>query len=222
MELLSRKNVIGLTLGAFILAGAATPFLAHAAENCGDGERPAMHQRHMDPDKAAQKISDTFGISKEDILKYQQQGVSFKDLHRAAFLAKASGQSLQEVLKTKTLDNTWKDVASTLGVTREKAKAAHQDIASTRLEATLHIPKQSSLELMQQGYHSRDIAVANELAKNTGKSISDILSMRKINNTWYDVAQSLGIDDTTFSQDMKSLKDAFHYGNKNFHGQNIQ
>ncbi|WP_378953303.1 hypothetical protein [Pelosinus sp. sgz500959] len=218
MSLLSKKNVIGLTLGTFILTGAVAPFLVHAASESKDGDnRPAIHHHQVDPDKIAQKISNTFGIPKDEILKYQKQGISFRDLHKAAFLAKASDQSLEKVLNTKTLDNTWKDVASTLGVTREKARATYQDISSSKLEAKLNIPKQSSLKLMQQGYHARDIAIANELAKNTGKSMSDLLGMRKINNTWHDVAQSLGISDTTFSQDMKTLKDAFHYGHKNFH-----
>jgi hypothetical protein len=211
MKMLNKKAIAGLVAGAFILAGAAIPFTVQAAaeNNPGNFDKPAFHQRHFDPDKMAQNISDTFGVNKEEVLKYQQEGIKFRDLFRASFLAKASGQSLKEVMGAKTFDNTWKDVAKALGVTKEKMQATRNDIASTRLENKLSISKQTSLELMQQGYRPRDIAVANELAQNTGKPIGDVLSLRKINNTWYDVAQTLGVDDNTFKQDMQNLKAAF-------------
>ncbi len=209
MNWLNKKSIIGLALGVFVLAGLFSPLATQAADpNAYNQPVPGHHQK-LDPEKIAQEMADTFGVNKDDVLKYQQQGIRMHDLFRASFLAKASGKSLKEVMETKTASNTWKDVAQSLGVTKEKMKAARQDIASTRLEKKLSIPKQTSLDLMQQGYQPRDIAVASKLADNTGKPISDILSMRKINNTWHDVAQSLGVDDNTFKQDMKDIRAAF-------------
>jgi len=216
MNFWNKRMVIGFILGTFILAGAVLPFMVQAAETEGPGN-PGFQHRHFDPEKVAAKISDTFGVDKDEILKYHEQDVNFRDLFKASFLAKASGHSLKEVLAAKTYDNTWKDVAQTLGVTKEKMKATRQDIASTQLEKKLNIAKEVSLPLMQQGYRGRDIAVANELEKNTGKPIVDVLSMRKINNTWHDVAETLGVDDNTFKQDMQNLKAAFPH--RGFHHQ---
>jgi len=206
----SKKLVIGLVSGAVIMTGTIIPFAAQAAESNGvGGPGYGMHQRNCDSDKLARNLADTFGVTKEAVLKYQQQGVRMKDLKRASFLAKASGKSLEEVMAAKTFTNTWKDVAQVLGVTKENMKTTRQDITSGQLEKTLNISKKTSLELMQQGYHSRDIAVANELANNTGKSLSDILSMRRINNTWKDVAQNLGVGNDTYKQDLQAVRAAF-------------
>lgn len=209
---MNKKTIASLVAGVFILGGAITPFIAQAADQ-SSCDRPTWGHHQMDPDKFAQKIADTYGINKDELLKYQQEGIHFRDLSKAAFLAKASDKSLKEVMEIKTFDNTWKDVAATLGVTREKVRAIHQEMAAAQLEAKLTIPKQSSLDLMSQGYRPHDIAVANQLSINTGKPITDILSMRKINNTWYDVAQTIGIDETTFKQDMQNIRTAFpHHG----------
>jgi hypothetical protein len=212
MNILTKKNIIGLTAGVIILAGAVSPLAVQAAaENDGSWQTSSMHQRHFDPDKIAQRIADTYGVNKDEVLKYHNEGVNFKDVFKASFLAKASGKSLKEVMEVKTLDNTWKDVAQSLGVTKEQMKATRNDITATKLETKLHISKQISLDLMQQGYRARDIAVANAFSNNTGKSISDVLDMKKINNTWHDVASALGVNDNTFKQDMKALREAFHH-----------
>lgn len=213
---MNKKTIASLVAGVIILGGAVTPFIAQAADQASPADIPEHHQ--MDPDKFAQNIADTYGISKDEILKYQQNGASFRDLSKAAFLAKASNKPLGEVLTAKTAANSWKSVANSLGVTREKVRAVRQDITATQLETKLSIPKQASLDLMNQGYRSQDIAVANELAKNTNKPIADILSMRQINNTWQNVSQTLGINDAAFTQDMKNIQVAFpHHG---FHGHN--
>lgn len=207
---MNKKFIAAVVAGVVIIGGALSPFIVQAATGQkGPCNRPPMSERRFDPDKAAQRMADTFGVSKEDILKYSQQGIHFRELWKASFLAKASGKSLQEVMTAKTYDNTWKDVAQSLGITREMLRSTRQDLAATRLESKLSIARQVSLPLLQQGYHSRDIAVANELAQNTGKPIMDILSMKQINNTWFDVATSLGVAENTFKEDIGKLKAAF-------------
>ena len=208
MKLWGKKMVLGLIVAAFIVAGIASPLVVQATEIDGFGS-PGFHHRQLEPDKIAEKIADIFGVDKEEVLKYHDQGVSFIDLSRASFLSKAGSQPLKIVMASKTYDNTWKDVANSLGITKEQKKATRNDIASTMLDKKLHIAKQTSLQLMQQGFRARDIAVTNELAKATGKPLDEILSMRKINNTWHDVAETLGVDDNTFQQSIQNLKAAF-------------
>ena len=218
MNILTKKSILGLTAGVVMLAGSVSPLAVQAvAENDWACQTPAMHQRHFDPEKIAQRIADTYAVNKDDVLKYCNDGIRFKELFKAAFLAKASNKSLKEVMEVKTYDNTWQDVAQSFGVTREQMKATRNDIAATRLENKLQISKQTSLALLQQGYRAHDIAVANALSNNTNKPISDVLAMKKINNTWHDVASDLGVDDNTLKKDMENLRTAFY--NKGFHDQ---
>jgi hypothetical protein len=212
-----KKNMVALVAGAIILTGAMGTYIIHAYPRADTG-RAGIHRQQINPDQAAQRIADKYGIDKTELLSYQAKGIRFRDLSRAAFLARVSNQPLQKVMSLKSDKNTWKDVAQSLGITKEQAIATRQDLMATRLESKLNIPKQNSLELLQQGYRGKDIAVANELAKNTGKSVIDILSMRKINNTWHDVALTLGVDDTTYKQDMKNIRDAFPHRNHRARG----
>jgi hypothetical protein len=219
MRLVSKKTVAIFVLGAFVLAGAALSPLAQAAE--AEKTRPTLEQRQHDPEKAAQRLSETYGISKDTILTRVNGGASIRDVHRAAFLAKASGKTFDEVLDLKTGDNTWKDVAKTLGVTKEQAKATFQGLSADRLNAKLGFDRATVLGLLEQGYKTRDIAVAGLLAENSGKTPASVLEMKKINNTWRDVASTLGISDETLKQDMLKLKQAFGH-NRHHRGKQIK
>jgi hypothetical protein len=207
MRLVSNKTVAAFVLGAFLIAGAAVPFIAQAAQP--EKARPAMEKRQLDPDKAAQRLSETYGISKDTVLARVKDGTSIRDINRAAFLAKASGKAFDEVLALKKSDNTWKDVAQTLGVTKEQTKATFNALAADRLNAKLGFDRDTVLGLMDEGYKVRDIAVAGLLAENTAKTPASVLELKKINNTWRDVARTLGVSDETFKQDMQKLGQAF-------------
>lgn len=206
MRLVGKKTVAAFVLGAFLITGAAVPFIAQAAQP--DKDRPALEQRKIDPDKAAQRLSETYGLSKDTILARMNDGAGIRDINRAAFLAKASGKTFDEVLALKKSDNTWKDVASTLGVTKEQTKATFNALAADRLNANLGFDRNTVLGLMNEGYKVRDIAVAGLLAENTDKTPASVLELKKINNTWRDVAHTLGVSDETFKQDMQKLRQA--------------
>ncbi|MEN6413370.1 MAG: hypothetical protein ABFC84_11545 [Veillonellales bacterium] len=221
MKILSKKTLAGILAGTFILAGASAPFLVNAAENNDRDSRPAYRQcQHQKPtpEQMAQRLSEDLSVSQDSILQYQAKGMNFRDISRAAFLANASGKSMDEVISYKTTDNTWRDVAEKLGITKEQIKAARQNIAAARLNTKLGMDKEAVLDLLQQGYHPRDIAMANELAQNTGSSINDVLNEKKINNTWRDVADNLGVDSDTFKQDLQDVRPAFpHHWGGHFH-----
>lgn len=217
MKILSRNAIAAIVAGTFIMAAAASPFIVQAAEI----EQPPVGQHQtdhknlknhkVDPTQVAQRLSDIFGIDKEVILKYNTNGMSFKDIRRAAFLANASGQSLEDVISHKTPDNNWKDVATTLGITKEQMRATRQNMVANDLNKKIGLDKQTTLDLLQTGYHGRDIGMASELAKNTNKPIAEVLSMRKINNTWFDVATTLGVDKDTFKKDAQELGCGFQH-----------
>lgn len=206
MSWFTKRNIVAVAAGALILTGAAGLYIVQAYP--GDHGSPAAQHQRLSPEQRAQKIADRFALDKAQVLSFFEQGKSFRDISKAAFLARASNQSLEDVLALKTTNNNWKDVAQSLGVTREQAKNAGRELTAGRLEK-LQIPKETSLNLMGEGYRARDIAMAYKLAGNTGKSPDEILSMRKINNTWRDVAQTLGVSNETLKQDVQDIRTVF-------------
>ncbi|BBB91297.1 MAG TPA: hypothetical protein PKA28_19945 [Methylomusa anaerophila] len=205
----AKKTVAILAAGAFILTGAGA-FAAQTSpvlnDKPGQYQHKAKSRHEISPEKAAQRIAEISGASQETILKYNQQGHSFRDLSKAAFFAKVSGKSLDDVLALKTADNSWKDVRESLNISTDQIKAAAQEIAATRLSARLNLSKENIQALFREGYRQRDIAMAGILAKHTGKPVQDILSMKKINNSWQSVAASLGVDKEAFKQDVKAFR----------------
>lgn len=212
MKILSRQHLAALLAGAFIMTAAATPFIVQAS----DIQQPpaGQHQRDqknhkMSPEQAAQRLSATFDIDQATILNYHANGMSFRDIGKAAFLANASGKAIQDVISLKTSENNWKDVATTMGITREQMHTARYNMTANRLQQKIGLDKQITLDLLQQGYHAKDIGIASQLAKNTNQPINDILSLKKINNKWSDVATTLGVDKETFKNDIKAMRHGF-------------
>ncbi|MDF2568602.1 MAG: hypothetical protein K0R55_206 [Sporomusa sp.] len=188
--------------GAFILAGIAGPLAAQAEPFAK--ERPAHHQRHqINPEKAAKRLSTEFGLDEALITKYQKEGKKFRDLSRAAFFAKVSDKSFESVLALKTDTNTWKDVATTLGIDTEKAKAVRQEMATKRIAQKFSINQSDIQGLFSQGYQHRDIAMAALLANQSSQAIDQVMAKKKVNNTWRDVAKEVGVDLKALKKDKK-------------------
>ncbi len=205
MNLFNKKNLTALAIGGLLLSGIAAPLAVQASEN----HRPVnAGQRMGERSKMTQEFAAQFGISESELQAYREKGVEMRDLGHAAMLAKISGKPLADVMAAKTLNTSWKELSQTLGVTPQQMKAAFEDMIASRMESKLSINKQTSLELMKQGYHAKDISVAGLLAADTGKSINDVLSQKKINNSWHDVATTLGVNEDTFQQNMQTLRHA--------------
>lgn len=226
MKVLSRKAIAAIVAGTFIMAGAAAPFIVQASDI---QKSPfAQHQRNQkcekgrqfNPEKAAQHLSETFGINQNTILTYKANGMSFRDIYKAALLANASGKTLEDVMSHKTADNNWKDVAIAIGITKEQMKAGRQNMVANSLNKKIGLDKQTTLDLLHQGYRGRDIGIAAKLAANTNKPLTEVLSLRKINNTWFDVATELGVDKATFKKDMQELGHGFHHRGHRGHAEN--
>jgi len=193
---MNKKILTTLLLGIFILAGTGTPCITQAnPSNCNLPD--------FGPDLMVKRISDDFGVNSDEISKYMHQGVAPHDLIHAALLSKSSGKSITDILAMKTLANTWNDVETSLGITVEQLHALHEDMLATKMSKDLSISKEKILTVIQSGYLPPDIEMAAQLANNTPKSLADILSLKKINNSWSDVAQTLGIDKEKFIQDIK-------------------
>ena len=80
------------------------------------------------------------------------------------------------------------------------------------------------MQLLQEGYTSRDIGIAAELADASGKDIHAVIDMKKINNRWADVAKELGVDFSTIVPQRPGSDRGIGYGkhhghNRPHHGQ---
>lgn len=211
MRILSKNTIAAMVAGTFIMAAAASPFIVQASEikQPSNGQHQKFEKHTISPEQSAQHLFDAFGIDKATILHYNSTGMNFKDISRAAFLANASGKSLEDIISHKTVNNSWKDVATTMGITKEQTHAARQNMIANGLNKKIGLDKQTTLDLLNQGYHPQDIAMAGQLAKNTNKQISEVLSLKKINNRWSDIATIVGVDKETFKSDMKTLGHGF-------------
>ena len=211
MKILSKGTIAAMVAGTFIMAAAASPFIVQASEI----QQPTMKQhqkqerQQVTPEKIAQHLSATLGVDQATILHYNANGMNFKDIGQAAFLANASSKSLDDVISHKTTDNSWKDVATTMGITKEEIHAAHQNMIANGLNKKTGLDKQITLDLLNQGYHPQDIAIASKLATNTNKPINEVLSMKKINNRWSDVANTLGVDKEILKNNTKTIGHGF-------------
>ena len=212
MKLFNKKTTAGLLAGAMLLTGSISTGIVQAADNGSSGasERTNQQRRHMQPpqmntEKMAQEIADTFGVSKDEVESWQKENKNdFRDVFHAALLAKTSGKSFADVAGMKTSQNSWKDVASALGISQEQIKNAQEDLMVTRIEKNTGLAQNTSKALLKDGYQPRDITAAAMLAKESGKNVQDILSMRKLNNSWKDVAKALNISEETLQKDMNN------------------
>ena len=50
-----------------------------------------------------QIIAEDYNVSQTDIINAQSEGFSFQDINRASFIALATNQSLEQVIKYKTI-----------------------------------------------------------------------------------------------------------------------
>lgn len=76
---------------------------------------------------------------------------------------------------------------------QEQNQEQHYSYVAKHIAERGNVEEATALQLLQGGYHGRDIDHAGIIAKAAGKDIRDVLSMKKINNRWSDVAAALGV-----------------------------
>ena len=196
------KNILLGFAGSAILISAVA-LTATPNKMMRDFDRPGNNQKihkQMQNNMEANwsNFAASYNLSQNDIKTLLDKGYSPRDIHHSAFLATASGKTLNEVIALKTPNNTWQDVEKTLNLTVDQLKATRNNLISTKLTTALNIDKTTIDNLLAAGYHPKDISMASALATKANKSINDVLGMKAINNTWLDISQQLGIDKATF------------------------
>jgi len=179
-----------------------------------DEHRRQRQERQFDADKMATELSAAFDVSKDEVLAAINDKKDMRDIGHAAVLAKASGKSFADVLAMRADGKNWRAVTESLGLSREDIRKAHDNAAATVLESKVGVERATASRLLADGYRVQDVSMAGILAKESGKDIDTVLSMRKINNTWRDVAASLGISEDAMRSAMRDVMSGFgmHFG----------
>lgn len=202
MQRKNHKMLAGLLAGAVLLAGGvglyhvqATPAAAQTQTLQGREQRP-----QPDMDKVAAYMAKTFGVDEDEIRQALRDHSDFRDVGYAAMLARISGKPFQDVLAMKTESNHWRDVREQLGVTPKQEHEMHDAMMAEHISSNVGIDQGTAQALLANGYHSHDIEAAALLARESGKSVQNVLDRKKINNRWADVAKELGVDVQTLRQ----------------------
>lgn len=218
---LNLKKTIALTLaGAFIAAGAAqlppeTAFAATATQQV----RQYHHNYNYDNDAILQDMQDCFGIKKKVLTEYQAKGWRIPELHQAAFIAQIAKVPIADVLNAKAQNKTWNEITESYGITRDQYFSARRDFRNNLLAKNLNMRETEVKSLITKGYHPRDIAMAHALAQKANTSVDAALGHKKINNTWRDVATTLGLSDEAYESCRSEAQNCFGYnhgGRQNF------
>lgn len=197
MDSLKKKMIAGMLAGAILTAGGVGLLSTQSEAAHSYMTTQSQGPREMCPIDAAtmaQHIAEQFKVDKSQVQSAIEEKTDFRDIGQAAMLAKISGKSFADVIAMKTDANDWSEIGKKLGVTYEQVLAERDDMTAERISRQGHVAKDTVVALLKEGYHPQDIDMAGQLGKAADKDVRQVLSYKKINNTWSDVAQQLGVD----------------------------
>lgn len=194
-----KKLIAGILSGAVFVTGGLALADVHAAKfnrpPVDDRQDFPRHERRtLNEEQIAdisQRIAEEYDVNQAEVAAALSERVSFGDVKHAATLAKISGKSFAEVLSMKC---DWWQVAEKLGVTNEKFEAFMKDEMLTDLANESKLDKKTVESLLDDNYEPHDICMAGIIADASGKNVKSVLSKRKINNSWDDIAKDFNVD----------------------------
>lgn len=200
MNTTTRNILLGLAGSAILISAVAltTPNRMMPYGYDANSPRQKIHNKMPNNMSTWGNFAECLNLNQATVDSYLNKGYSLRDIHHAAFLAKASGKTLDEVITLKTAATTWPEIEKNLNITPEQLKATANELSSTRLTTAFNLDKTTVDNLLANGYLPKDISVAGILATKTNKNINEVLNLKAINNTWFDIALQLGIDKTAF------------------------
>ncbi|MBR2519081.1 MAG: hypothetical protein IKE46_04760 [Selenomonadaceae bacterium] len=184
---LKKKFLAAVLGGAMLFSG------SQALANPAEFQHMPMNQEQIAENISGwvNHLSAEYGVDSAQVEQALKNGVHIRDVQYAAIISKLSGKSFSEVLAMKM---DWLQVAKKLGVTREQFENFYREKMSEKLAQDAFTDVKTVQSLIKDGYNPQDIIIAGKIANAAGKDIKSVLSKRKINNTWIDVAKSFGVD----------------------------
>lgn len=215
-----KKIFVGLAAGAIIATGSAMLLDTANAAAQTNRTRPVVTQEQpprFNLNEMAQKLATDCNVNAEEIVSYCNNGGYFREACEAAHIAKLSGRSFNDVVNAKTNANNWQQVAEQFGVTREELQNERRSMMANQIAAGSNINAAAAMQLLQEGYDSRDIEIAARLAAASGKDVHAVMEMKKVNNRWSDVAKELGVDASVIRPQRPNGNDGMSYGRHHGH-----
>ena len=194
---MNRKLIAGILSGALIFTGGLAFNSAQAKPVQGEQQEIDNQQRDRSDffeermNDHAKRMAERYGISQAEIEEALKNHVHFEDIQVAAALSKISGKPFSEVLAMKT---DWHQVAERLGVTTEQFDQYMENEMIEELAQNSKLDKKTVENLMHDNYAPHDITIAGLIANASGKNVKSVLSKRKVNNSWDDVAKEFNVD----------------------------
>lgn len=193
MNKIKQKIIAGILSGAMIFGGSMAVNSVYADPPAHQQqerrERPQMTDEQIS--EYAKQLADFYGVNQSEVATALKNHVHFEDIRMAAQLAKISGRSFSDVLAMKV---DWQQVAEKLGVTREQMDEYMKTERLDGLAQRSKLDKKTVESLLNENYAPQDITIAGIIANSSEKNVKSVLSKRKLNNSWEDVAKEFGVD----------------------------
>lgn len=161
-----------------------------------DGKRPQLPPRMRRPQlsnaEAAAKLQETYGYRYSEMLRLLNNGHSYGEMNTACLYAYLSGAPVEKVLQLRQ-PATWGRVRVQLGLTPKVYAERYMQYQASYLPADSSVDRTTALQYLQQGYPLSDILQAGKLAKESGKTLAQILPMRTVTCDWTQVEQKFGL-----------------------------
>ena len=126
------KKVLALSAMGLILTGASYQLPMDNTAQARPLPRAERISPQMRINNEMQNISEYFGVDKQTLVTYYNNGWEMPELRRGAFLAYASHKSFDDVMNLRE-NNSWGRVEYLIGLTPNDLKATQDDIISTQI-----------------------------------------------------------------------------------------
>ena len=211
-------KILTVTAAALLLSGIGSQFEPLPA-NAAPPPPPKMERvaPQVRIDTKMQQLSDMYGIEKDTLMQYYNEGWKTKEISRGAFLAYASQKSFAEVMSLKD-KNSWPRVEYLLNLTPNDLKAAHDDLAAQYLSEKLSMNKTIITRLLRQNYSMGDVLHGILISQYCTASPEDIIAMHNPPETnWNAVADKLGVTDEQMQKIRDTMREVTPPGPKGPH-----
>lgn len=111
-----------------------------------------------------ERIANDYGIADSSVQDMIDSGWAYADINQAGFLALASGESIDTVVKYNAIAGSWKGTEALLGLTDWHVKTGQHKLIANQLNQIFHADKTGVESLLTQKYHPKAIAIAAALA----------------------------------------------------------
>ncbi|TKC18115.1 hypothetical protein [Robertmurraya kyonggiensis] len=157
-------------------------------------------------------------LEREQVKELEDKGYTKADIFRAAMLSKKSNKKIDEVLDIHKETQSWEKTAEKLGVDKEELERIESMIqwkefvknnepAVKEYLASYTNKKTEEIDAyIKDGLHLRFLIGAAALAKVSGKSLDEIVALKKDGKSFHDVLDTLDVNMEDLHKELNKFK----------------